>query len=292
MFALVLRLAAAFMLSIMLALVKMGSESGLALPEILFWRQLPTILLIPLFLSWRGDLDQLKTRRLSQHGVRAFLGMFGMFLNFGAVTMLPLAEHTSINFTSVMWAVILSSLILHERIGPWRWSAVALGFAGVIIIAQPGDGHIPMLGALTALGSAFMIALISIQIRDLSQTEDSVTIVFYFALFTAPLLALSLPFVSIEKTWEQWSILLALGLSGLVGQILLTMALRYGQVATVIVMDYSSLIWAALLGLLIFGRLPPATTWLGAPLIVGAGVVIAWREHRLAAERAQSAATV
>ncbi len=280
------------MLAIMLALVKMGSESGLALPEILFWRQLPTILLIPLFLSWRGGLDRLKTRRLSQHGVRAFLGMFGMFLNFGAVTMLPLAEHTSINFTSVMWAVILSALVLHEKIGPWRWGAVALGFAGVIIIAQPGDGHIPMFGALTALGSAFMIALISIQIRDLARTEDSVTIVFYFALFTTPLLALSLPFVSIEKTAEQWLLLLALGLSGLVGQILLTMALRYGQVASVIVMDYSSLIWAALLGLLIFDRLPPATTWLGAPLIVGAGVVIAWREHRLAVERAQSAATV
>lgn len=273
------------MLALMLALVKLASESGLALPEILFWRQLPTIMLIPIFLWWRGSLNRLKTTRLSQHGVRAFLGIFGMFLNFGAVTMLPLAEHTSINFTSVMWAVILSALLLHEKIGPWRWGAVALGFAGVIIIAQPGDGHLPLLGALTALGSAFMIALISIQIRDLAQTEDSVTIVFYFALFTTPLLALFLPFVSVEKTQEQWMWLIALGLSGLVGQILLTMALRYGQVASVIVMDYSSLIWAALLGLLLFDTLPPATTWLGAPLIVGAGILIAWREHRLALAR-------
>lgn len=280
-FALSIRLMAAATLALMLALVKLGSESGMALAEILFWRQLPTIILVPLFLWWRGSLQKLKTTRLKQHGGRAFLGIFGMFLNFGAVTILPLAEATSIGFTSAIWAVILSALLLKEHIGVWRWSAVVLGFIGVIVIAQPGDGHIPLIGAMIALGSAFMIALISIYIRDLAQTEDSVTIVFYFALFTAPLLAMSLPFVGVEKTTEQWTLLLALGLSGLLGQLFLTMALRYGQVASVIVMDYSSLIWAAVLGFYLFDNLPPASTWFGAPLIIGAGILIAWREHRL-----------
>lgn len=269
------------MLSLMVALVKLASESGLALPEILFWRQLPTIPLILLLFWATGRLDGLKSKRIGQHGMRALLGLIGMSLNFGAVTLLPLAEATSFNFTAAIWAVILSALILHEKVGIWRWGAVVLGFTGVLVIAQPGDGHIPLIGAAVALGAAFMIALISIYIRDLTKTEGSLTIVFYFSLFSVPVLALVLPFVWQEKTAEQWLYLLALGTSGLLGQYLLTSALRYGSVASVIVMDYSALIWATLLGWSLFDRLPTATTWLGAPLIVGAGMLIAWREHQL-----------
>lgn len=269
------------MLSLMLALVKLASDSGLALPEILFWRQLPTVPVIFLLFWASGRLGSFRSERLGQHGVRAILGLIGMALNFGAVTLLPLAEATSFNFSAAIWAVILSALILHEKVGIWRWGAVVLGFAGVLLIAQPGDGHIPLLGAGVALGAAFMIALISIYIRDLTRTEDSLAIVFYFALFTLPVLALSLPFVWQTKNAEQWFYLVALGISGLLGQYLLTSALRYGSVASVMVMDYSALIWATLLGWSLFDRLPPATTWLGAPLIVGAGLLIAWREHRL-----------
>lgn len=269
------------MLSLMLALVKLASDSGLALPEILFWRQLPTVPVIFLLFWASGRLGSFRSERLGQHGVRAILGLIGMALNFGAVTLLPLAEATSFNFSAAIWAVILSALMLHEKVGIWRWGAVVLGFAGVLLIAQPGDGHIPLLGAGVALGAAFMIALISIYIRDLTRTEDSLAIVFYFALFTLPVLALSLPFVWQTKNAEQWFYLVALGISGLLGQYLLTSALRYGSVASVMVMDYSALIWATLLGWSLFDRLPPATTWLGAPLIVGAGLLIAWREHRL-----------
>ena len=283
-YALLLRLAAAATLSVMVALVKLASESGLALTEILFWRQLPTIPMIFLLFWATGRLAKLKSNRLGQHGMRAFLGLFGMMLNFGAVTLLPLAEATSFNFTAAIWAVILSAMILHEKVGIWRWGAVILGFAGVLVIAQPGNGQIPMFGAAVGLGAAFMIALISIYIRDLTKTEDSLTIVFYFALFTTPVLAIALPFVWQAKSAEQWFYLIALGTSGLLGQYLLTSALRYGSVSSVIVMDYSALIWATLLGWSLFDRLPPATTWLGAPLIVGAGMLIAWREHRLARE--------
>ncbi|WFL77877.1 DMT family transporter [Altererythrobacter arenosus] len=280
--ALSLRLVAAALLALLLALVKLASESGLALPEILFWRQLPTIALIPLFLWLQRSLKKLSTQRLPQHGVRAAIGIVAMSLNFGAVTLLPLAEATTFGFTSAIWAVILSAIVLRERVGLWRWSAVTLGFLGVIIIAQPGDGHVPLFGAAVALASAFTIAIISIYIRDLAQTEDSITIVFYFALFTTPLLTLVLPWFWTAKSPEQWALLGAIGLVGLVGQILLTAALRFGQVASVIVMDYSSLVWATLLGWAVFDRLPPAITWIGAPLIIGAGLLIAWREHRLA----------
>jgi len=207
----------------------------------------------------------------------------------------------------------------------WRWSAVALGFVGILVIAQPGGDHFPLYGALVALGGAFMVALISIQIADLNKTDKPLTIVFYFALFTtpltgvlvalggafmialisiqiadlnrtekpltivfyfalfsAPLAALSLPFVATAHDTQGWLLLLGIGLAGALGQLLLTAALRFGTVASVIVMDYSGLFWATLYGWLLFAMLPPASTWLGAPLIVAAGLIIAWREHRLA----------
>ncbi|MFZ1742011.1 MAG: DMT family transporter [Pontixanthobacter sp.] len=279
--ALLIRLAAAFMLSVMLVMVKLASESGIGLVQILFWRQLPSIPIILMWLALNHNLHLLRSERMGKHLQRAMFGLCGMFLNFGAVTLLPLAEATTFGFTSAIWAVILSAILLKEKVGIWRWGAVMTGFAGVIIIAQPGNGHVPLYGALCALGAAFMIALISIQIRDLTRTENSLVIVFFFAAFSLPLLALGLPFSTSAASPYQWGVLAALGISGLLGQFLLTNALRFGAVSSVIVMDYSSLIWATAFGWLIFDHLPPSMTWFGAPLIVAAGLTIAWREHRM-----------
>lgn len=280
--ALLIRLAAAAVLSSMLVLVKLASESGVHLAEILFWRQLPTIPILFVWFAATGALDRLKTARPGKHALRAGYGLAGMFLNFGAVTLLPLAEATTFGFTSAIWAVILSALLLKEKVGLYRWGAVLLGFAGVVVISQPGGNAIPLFGAAVALAAPFMIALISIQIRDLTKTEAPMTIVFYFSAFTAPVLALMLPFVLTPHTPYQWMLLAALAASGLLGQFLLTAALKYGAVASVIVMDYSSLLWATLFGFWFFDRLPTAALWLGAPLIIGAGLIIAWREHQLA----------
>lgn len=282
MLALAIRLVAALTLSIMLVFVKLLDEAGVHLVEILFWRQVVTVPLLLAWLGMTGGLAILATSKIGLHGKRAAYGIIGMALNFGAVTLLPLAEATTLNFTSAIWAVILSALLLHEKVGPWRWAAVLLGFAGVVMIAQPGDGHVPLVGALVALSAAFMIALISIQIRGLNRTEHPLAIVFYFSAFTSPLLALGLPFTMTAHGLYEWSLLLGLALFGLLGQLALTFALRFGAVASVIVMDYSALIWATLFGWWVFDRLPTAATWIGAPLVVAAGLLIAWREHRLA----------
>ncbi len=280
-FALVVRLGAAFVLSVMLVFVKLLGESGVHLAEILFWRQVVTLPVLGAWFFASGTMYLLRTERITLHGKRAIYGLIGMFLNFGGVLLLPLAEATTFNFTSAIWAVILSALLLHEKVGRYRWAAVLMGFAGVLVIAQPGKGDIPLLGAIVSLSAAFMIALISIQIRDLGKTEHPLTTVFYFSAFSTPVLALALPFVARSHTPYEWMLLGGLALFGILGQFLLTAALRIGAVASVIVMDYSALIWATLFGWAVFDRLPPAATWFGAPLIVGAGLLIAWREHRL-----------
>lgn len=279
--ALLIRLGAIAGLATMSALIKVASDRGIHLLEIMFWRQFITL---PIAVGWvmaTSSLASLATRRPGTHMMRGLYGTIGMVLNFGAVILLPLAEATTMNFTAPIWAVILSTLLLKEQVGIWRWSAVLFGFVGIVVIAQPGGGHIPLFGALVALGGAFMIALISIQIADLNRTDKPLTIVFYFAIFTTLVTAPALPFVMTGHDGGEWLLLLSIGLSGAAGQLLLTAALRFGKVASVIVMDYSSLFWATLYGWFLFDMLPPESTWLGAPLIVAAGLVIAWREGRL-----------
>ncbi len=289
-YALGLRLASAASFATMFLLVKLAGQIGVALPEIMFWRQFVSIPVILAWLAATGGLGRLKTDRLGGHALRGGVGMIGMLCSFGATLLLPLAESTVLGFTAPLFAVILTAVVLHEHVGPWRWLAVVLGFLGVIIVAQPSGAPIAPLGAAAALASGLVTASIAFMIRSLSRTEQSVSVVFYFALFGAVILLPLLPFYIKSHSSQQWLLLIAIGLSGMIGQLFMTASVRHGPIASVIVMDYTALIWATLFGWLVWTYLPSPATWFGAPLIVAAGVVIAWREHKLARQRAQPVA--
>lgn len=285
--ALLVRVAGVLALSTTVMLVKLCHERGVHLTEILFWRQFLTVPIALLWLGLAGNLAILKTNRFKAHMGRAMLGMIAMAFAFGSVILLPLAEAQTLNFTVPIFATVLAMFLLGERIGKWRWTALCLGFGGIIVITQPGEASpIPLVGVGVGLTAAFMIALLSIIIKELNRTEKPITIVFWFAALSSPLMALTLPFFMTAHDPATWALLMALGLCGGIGQILLTVALRFGAVSSVVVMDYTGIIWATLYGWLLWDHLPPATTWLGAPLIVAAGLVIAWREHVLARQRA------
>lgn len=284
--ALALRLLAMAMLSVMLVLVKVTGERGILLPETMFWRQLLPALFIFIWLAARGQLGRLVTARPLIHARRAFIGTCGMFLTLGVVQVLPLAEATVLGFTAPMFAVILAAVLLKEHVGPWRWTAVALGLGGVLFIAGPDRANLPLLGLAIGIGAAFMVALVSIQLRELGRTEEPITVVFYFSAFSAPALGLFLFWTGVHHDRVDWLLLLGIGVSGLFAQIFMTAAFRFGSVSSVIVMDYSQLAWATLWGWMVFDHLPPASTWIGAPAIIAAGLVIAWREHVLSRERA------
>ena len=285
--ALGLRLAAALLLGVMFVFVKLAAESGAHLVEILVWRQ---GVAIPLLLGWmwlarRSEL--LRTRRLWVHGRRALLGLASMSLLFAATAMLPLAELMTLTFVGPLFAVILSALLLGERVGPWRWGAVALGFVGVIVVAQPSGQSLPAIGVAMATGAALLHGLINVQVRDLGRTEHPLTTVLLFSVFSTVVLAPLLVVFGRSHPPEVWLYLFGSGLFGFLGQVGLTSSLRFGQVASVTVMDYTSLIWSTLFGWLVWSHVPPLTTWLGAPLIVAAGLVVLWREHKLALDRAK-----
>lgn len=277
-----LRACAMLLLSTMFMLVKLAGDSGIAAPEVMFWRQAVTVPLLLAGLAMTGNLHLVRTRRLGTHARRAATGTLGLLCNVSAAMLLPLAEATTLSFTSPLFAVIIAAVIMRDHVGRWRWTAVALGFAGVLIVAQPGHVPVSLLGVAAGLGAGLVVAAVSFQIRDLSRTEAPVTCVFWFGFFGAVLAGVLMPFYATSHSWWQWSLLLGIGLSGTCAQMLLTFALRHAAVATVIVMDYTALIWSTLYGWLIWGNWPLRVTWFGVPLIVAAGVIITWREHRMA----------
>lgn len=286
--ALGLRLASTLAISTMFMLVKLAGQHGIKLPEMMFWRQAVPLVMLFGWLASTGGLHRLRTNRLPIHFRRAFTGMVGMAFNFGSVMLLPLAVSTIFGFTTPLFAVILTATVMAGSVGKWRWLAVVLGFAGVLLIARPSAMPVSPLGAFAGLGAALSVAVVSHQLRDLGRTEATIATVFYFTLFGVLIMLPALPFVLTSHSPLQWAMLVAIGTTGLAGQMLMTGALRYGAVASVIVMDYASLIWTTLFGWHIFGQMPPATTWMGAPLIIAAGLLIAWREHRLALGRTRA----
>jgi drug/metabolite transporter (DMT)-like permease len=282
--ALGLRLFGISCLSIMTVLIKLASDSGVALPEIMFWRQ---TVAVPVVIAWvlaGPGLGSLRTQRFGAHVSRSALGLTSMALNFGAIVLLPLAEQTTLGFAVPIFATILSAIILKESVGKHRWTAVIIGFIGVLIVVQPGGSHIPPMGAVVGLTSAVMISITSLQIRDMGRTEAAATTVFWFSSLSVLPLALLLPFFMTSHVPQQWLLLASIGALGGIGQIGLTGALRLAPVSTVVGMDYIALVWSTLFGWLIWSHLPGITTWIGASVIVGSGLYIAWREHRLALE--------
>lgn len=289
--ALVVRLGSAIALATMFMLIKLGHRQGLELPQMLFARQFLTVPVLLGWLAMRGQLSVMRTKRLKSHGMRAASGTFGMVLNFGAPILLPLAVSTTLGFTAPIFAVVLTFFLLREHVGPWRWTAALLGFAGILLVTDPFHARVPLFGVAVGIGAAFMVALISIQIRDLTRTENPIAIVTWFAIFASPFLFVASLFGSWDIGLVDVAILLGIGLAGIAGQILLTVSLRMGSVASVIVMDYSMLLWATFYGWTIFDNLPPPTLWLGAPLIILAGGVIVWRERINARKSAAGATT-
>jgi drug/metabolite transporter (DMT)-like permease len=276
-----LRLLTALLLAIMFALVKLASTRGVNVVESLFYRQCGSALCAAAVVAAGPGLVSLRTKRVWAHVGRMALGLAAMALNFLAFILLPLAEATTIGFSVPIFSVVLAALALGEPTGKWRWGAVAAGFAGVLLIVQPGSGDVPLLGASVAVAAALLTASVTIVIRRLGATERATTTVFWFAVSSlAPLGLLMLHFAGAHDA-ATWAILAGLALAGGLAQLTLTGALRLAPVALVMPMDYTSLIWAVLLGASIFGELPTPWIWLGAPVIIASGLVIVWREHRL-----------
>lgn len=276
-----LRLVTALLLAMMFALVKLAATRGVTVVESLFYRQCGSALCAAGLVAAGPGFASLRTRRVAAHVARMVVGVVAMGLNFLAMILLPLAEATAIGFTVPIFSTLLAALVLGEPTGRWRWGAVAAGFAGVLLIVQPGSGEVPVSGASVAVAAALLTALVTIVIRRLGATEPATTTVFWFALSSlAPLGVLMVLFARAHDP-VTWLVIGGLAIAGGLAQLTLTSALRLAPVALVMPMDYSMLLWATLLGAWLFAEAPTSWLWVGAPVIIVSGLVIAWREHRL-----------
>jgi drug/metabolite transporter (DMT)-like permease len=280
-----LRLASALALALMFAGVKWAGQHNVSIVESLFYRQIGSAICAGAWVAAGPGFASLRTKRVGAHAARMAIGVVAMGLNFAAFMLLPLAEATAIGFSAPVFATLLAAVVLGEATGRWRWGAVVVGFAGVLIIVQPGSTHIGAYGGLVAIGAALSTACATIAIRHLGATEAVATTVFWFGVTSLVPLGLAMPFVAHSHDAATFAVIAAFSLAGGIAQLALTGALRLAPVALVMPMDYSSLLWASLLGWLVFQQAPSHWTWIGAPIVMAAGLVILWREHHLRRHR-------
>ena len=288
-YGIMLRLAAVAAFSVMNVLIKLAEGQGAHLAELLFFRQTFALPVVLAWLAMGPGLGAIRTQRIGAHLSRAVLGLISMCFVFSTILFLPLAEATTLQFTLPIFATVLGAVILKEPTGWHRWGAVAAGFIGVLIVTQPGAGHMASIGVFTGLMGALMSASVSILLRQIGKTESAPSIVFWFSALSVPPTAIGFILYWAPHPIETWALMIAVGLSGGVAQLFMTASLSAAPVSVVVPMDYSGLIWAALYGWAIFGAVPSWSTWVGAPVIIASGLYIVWREHRLRRQKVERA---
>ena len=288
-----LKIASTLVFTLMLVCVK--AVAGRIPPgEVVFARSFFALVPIVAMLVWQGQLPgALRTTRPWMHVSRGAVGLLSMSLNFTALAFLPLPEAMTIGFAAPLMIVALAALMLGEPVRLFRWTAVAVGFFGIVVILWPrftllSGGAIrdtALIGALLALASAFFSAFAAIFIRNLTRTEATGTIVLYFSLSSSALALISLPFGWVVPAAADATLLVLSGLLGGIGQIMMTAAYRHAPAATVACFDYVSILWGVAFGLVFFGEVPTGSVLLGGAIVVGAGLIIIFRERALGLER-------
>ncbi len=266
--------------------------------QIVFFRSFFAMVPILILLAWTGEIrTAFYTHRPGRHIVRGIVGVTSMALGFFALTRLPLPEAIVLNYAQPLLVVVISALVLGETVRIFRWTAVAVGFFGVLIISWPkltlfgsaeGMGSDEALGVVAALAAAAISAVALLQVRSLVATDRSSTIVIWFSLTASAAGLLSMPFGWAPLTGWQIFVLVMSGICGGIAQIMMTEAYRHASVATVAPFEYSSILFGLVVGYLLFADVPTAYTLVGGAIVVVSGLFIVWREQRLGLERAKT----
>ncbi|MCW5770801.1 MAG: DMT family transporter [Rhodospirillaceae bacterium] len=267
-----------------------GLGDGYPVAQIVFFRCL--VGLLPLYFALRraGGWAALRTQRPGAHLFRVVVGGFALFIGFYALTLMPLADYFAYTYAAPLFATMLSIPVLGEKVGIRRWSAVTVGFIGVLIMLRPGMKSFDY-ATLAAIATAFSYALAIIAVRNLARTEKSVATVFYFTLAGMVLAGAMLPFDWRPPTAKEWALLLGIGLASGIGQIVMAEAYRLAPPAVIAPFDYTSMVWALAFGYLLFGDFPEPVVLLGAAIVIASGVYIIYRETIRGVERPPLAPT-
>ncbi|MBV8800586.1 MAG: DMT family transporter [Alphaproteobacteria bacterium] len=280
-----LKVANTLAFSLMYAVIKLAGPMPVG--EVIFFRSAFALLPVLAFSALSAGLGQsISTTRPLFHILRSLAGLCGMFLNFAALARLPLADITGFSFVAPIFAVILATFMLNERASLYRWIALGAGFAGVLLMLQPHGGvlHLVRAGFSSGAGLALMGALLSafvvVFIRQMSATEQSEAIVFYFMLTCAGVSGITCFWHWTTPNLAGAAWLMLAGVLGGIGQLCMTFSYRYAAPSLLAPFDYVAMVWAVALGFFILGEVPERMVMLGAAVVVGAGLFIIWRERR------------
>ena len=262
--------------------------------QITFYRSAFALVPIMGYLAFRRELfHAFYTNSLSGHLKRGVLGIMGMICGFYGLVHLPMPDAIALGYSMPLIAVIFAAVFLKETVRLYRWTAVAIGMVGVVIISWPkmtmfssdGMGSEQAMGALAILLGAVLGGFSMIQVRELVRTEKTATIVLYFSLTAALFSIISLPFGWAPLSDYQRLCLIGSGFFGGLGQILLTESYRHADVSTIAPFEYTSIILGIAIAYTLFGDIPAINTLIGTAITVSAGIFIIYREHRLGLER-------
>ncbi len=268
---------AAVFFSIMVALIKMAGER-LHIAEILLFRQI-TMVILAAPVIWAGWPGSLQSARPRLQIARVGLAFLAMTLGFSAIIELPLAEATVISFSKTFFTTVFAILILGEIVRTPRWIALVVGFVGILIIVWPALGTDYGLWHLAALASAVCVSLVFIMIRILSQIDQPVTILTYQAVGVG--LLMIAPAIWFWKTPTLWELglLVLIGAISVGAQYLNILAMKAGEASALAPLEYTRLIFATILGFVLFSEWPDQRVWIGAVLIIGAALYVLYRER-------------
>jgi drug/metabolite transporter (DMT)-like permease len=268
------RLAATFLFGAMGAVVRILAEAGIPILEIIFFRSAFAFLPLCAFIFLSAGPRIPTTNRPMEHARRAIWGLLTLFFTFTAISMLPLSSAVALGFAAPLFLTLLSGPLLQERVGPQRWAATLVGFAGVAVMLNPNLADMANVGSAFALTGALFTALATVAIRQLA-SEPAIVTTFYFTVATTLASALALPFVWV--TPEDFGVLALLMMTGVIGglaQLLMTQSLRLAPPGLVVSLDYTQLVWASVLGFAIWHEIPSVRTLLGGSVIVICGCYI------------------
>ncbi|HET8728526.1 MAG TPA: DMT family transporter, partial [Alphaproteobacteria bacterium] len=278
----------------MSALIKYVSDTY-PTGQVVFSRSLFALVPVFLLIRWNGGLKALKTTRPGAHLIRSGSGFVAMLLSFGALSLLPLADAIALGFLAPLLTTAFAALLLKEKVRVYRWSAIVVGFGGMLLMVQPqGEiggtlvlGVLP-LGVALALSATVFTALAMISIRRMTNTEPSITIVFYFTLTCTIFAGLTLPFAFVMPGPRDAVYLIMIGLLGGFAQVLLTSSYRLAPASTLAPFDYTALLWGLLIGYFVFAEVPEVMVLVGAGVVTASGIFIILRERALGLERARA----
>jgi len=269
---------AAFLLTLSVALIKL-TGSRLPVAQILFCRQMGMLLCLSPALV-KSVPDVVGTKRPGLQLVRIFFALIALFGGYTAVIHMPLADAMAIGFAKSFFVTVFAVLLLGEKVGRYRWGAVAVGFVGVAIMLKPDVDGFNVYG-LYALFGAAAAGIVMVIIRILTRTETSQSILAFQAFGVGAVMLIPALTTWVAPTPKEWILLLLIGVVSYFAQASNIYAYKHGEASMLASLEYVRLLYATLLGYLFFQQLPQMTTWIGAAIIVAAAVFTVYRESQV-----------